>query len=238
MSETPFEEISHEQLENVREKSYYFGHQSVGNNILDGIADLAMSLNIQNLDDYADSGNPVFLHSQVGRNNYPISKLEDFSQKLSGAVGSNVQVAFLKLCYVDVNENTDVDALFNDYSKTFNQLQTQFPDITFVHFTVPLMSRQKGLKSFIKKIIGRDLYGYEDNLKRQNLNEKIRQQYDIVFDIAVIESTKPDGSRMEHTLNGQTYFSMHPDYTDDGGHLNETGRTKVAGELLRFLSEL
>jgi len=238
MSNTVFVEISHEKLEKIQGKSIFFGHQSVGFNILDGISDITKSINIQTMENYAESGKSVLLHSQVGENYNPHSKLEEFYNKLSNNIGANINTAFLKFCYVDIDANTDIDALFENYSETFNKLNDQFPDITFVHFTVPLMSQQKGIKAFIKKKIGRELYGYEDNLEKQYFNEKIRHNYDIVFDIAKIESTKPDGSRIVHTLNDQTYYSMYPAYTDDGGHLNETGRKKVANELLLFLSEL
>ena len=34
------------------------------------------------------------------------------------------------------------------------------------------------------------------------------------------------------------YYSMAPEYTTDGGHLNETGRKRVAEQLLIFLANL
>lgn len=59
-----------------------------------------------------------------------------------------------------------------------------------------------------------------------------------IFDLAKIESTYSDGSRETFTAQGQTYYSLIPDYTDDGGHLNEAGRKKVSEQLLLFLSNL
>jgi hypothetical protein len=53
-----------------------------------------------------------------------------------------------------------------------------------------------------------------------------------IIDIAKIESTYPDGSRCSFTMDGKTYYSMVPEYTSDGGHLNETGRKKVAEQFL------
>jgi len=55
-----------------------------------------------------------------------------------------------------------------------------------------------------------------------------------IFDLAKIESTFPDGRRASFTKDGKTYYSMVPDYTYDGGHLNELGR-KIAAEQLLFL---
>ncbi len=59
-----------------------------------------------------------------------------------------------------------------------------------------------------------------------------------IFDIAKIESTFPDGTRSSFTKDGKTYYSMVPEYTYDGGHLNETGRKKVAEQLLILLAQL
>jgi len=60
----------------------------------------------------------------------------------------------------------------------------------------------------------------------------------LILDIAKIESTRPDDTRRAFSLNGRTYYSMAPEYTTDGGHLNETGRKKVAEQLLISLANL
>ncbi|MBW2608023.1 MAG: hypothetical protein JRD05_10355 [Deltaproteobacteria bacterium] len=69
----------------------------------------------------------------------------------------------------------------------------------------------------------------------------LRKEYDgkePVFDIAKIESTFPNGTRCSFTKDGKTYYSMVPEYTYDSGHLNETGRKKVAEQLLILLAQL
>ena len=38
--------------------------------------------------------------------------------------------------------------------------------------------------------------------------------------------------------DGRTYYALAPLYTNDGGHLNETGRKVVAEKLLYFLASL
>ena len=88
--------------------------------------------------------------------------------------------------------------------------------------------------------MGRDV-GIGDNIQRQKYNELIRNTYsgnEPVFDIALIESTSPDGSRVEHEKDGYTFFSLYEGYTDDGGHLNKTGRKIVAEKLIKLLSGL
>ena len=59
-----------------------------------------------------------------------------------------------------------------------------------------------------------------------------------ILDIAKIESTFPNGTRSLFTKDGKTYYSMAPEYTYDGSHLNETGRKKVAEQLLIFMANL
>ena len=88
----------------------------------------------------------------------------------------------------------------------------------------------------IKKI-----WEYDDNIKRNEYNEMIIKKYEgkePVFDIAKIQSTFPDGTRCSFSKDGKTYYSMVPEYTNDGGHLNEIGRKKVAEQFLILLTNL
>ncbi len=57
-----------------------------------------------------------------------------------------------------------------------------------------------------------------------------------IFDLARIESTRPDGTRNEFDWNGQVAYSMLDAYSSDGGHLNEIGRRLAAEELIHTLS--
>jgi len=43
---------------------------------------------------------------------------------------------------------------------------------------------------------------------------------------------------MTFRKEGKKYYSMTPTYTDDGGHLNERGRKKVAEQFLLFMINL
>lgn len=225
-------------IEKLKERTIYFAHMSVGSNIIDGISSLTDELNIQEIGETDSFASLFLLHSKIGENTKPLLKIKEFNERLESGIGGEIDTAFLKLCYVDISGITDVDFLFDQYQKTYTQIEKQFPDLTIIHFTVPLTTRQKGLKSIIKRIIGRDVRGYEDNLKRQEFNEMIRSHYSTVFDLAEIESTNPDGTRSMHTMNGKTYFSLVPDYTTDGGHLNESAGKMVAHKLLTYISEL
>ena len=232
--------ITSAELEKLSPKSIYFGHQSVGMNIIDGIVDIQSDLDVDL--DFVESreigSKNSFYHSHVGKNGDPISKIQDFARLVDGGIGSDVDIAFFKLCYVDFKSNTDAEAVFQIYRQSMDRVEKEYPQVCFVHVTMPLSVREKGLKTFVKGIIGRPRRGYGDNLKREKFNQLMREYYGetgLIFDLARFESTFPDGSRLEFEQNGEKYYALVPSYSSDGGHLNETGRRIIANNLLHFL---
>lgn len=136
---------------------------------------------------------------------------------------------------------TDVERLFAEYKNSAEEIRKKYPDMEIIHFTVPLTQRQTGWKASIKKIIGKEIGGVPDNMRRTNYNEILVKEYlgkDPILDIAKIESTFPDGTRCSFDKDGKTYYSLVPEYTGDGGHLNEIGRRKVAEQFLLILANL
>ena len=72
-------------------------------------------------------------------------------------------------------------------------------------------------------------------------NDLLREELgkeELLFDLALIEATFPDGTRNVHQKDGQSFHALVPEYTYDGGHLNEKGRRIVAEQLLIFLANL
>ena len=193
----------YESLKWLSDKKIYFGHKSVGENIIDGIKEILdqyTQIDIRILETTLDSdfGSPVFAHSSVGRNNDPISKIDAFSGYLKKGINEKVDIAFFKLCYVDFNTLTNIEDVFRRYRNTMTELKNEYPEITFLHLTVPLVTHETGIKTAIKKIVGRPLWGYDDNLVRERYNEMIRREYsgrEPLFDIAQVESTHSDGKR-------------------------------------------
>ena len=51
-----------------------------------------------------------------------------------------------------------------------------------------------------------------------------------------METTWPDGQRLVVEKEGKGFLAMVPLYTDDGGHLNGTGRLEAAEQLLDVLA--
>lgn len=245
------QDVSIEQWEKLSQKKIFFGHQSVGYNIMDGVASLAREyhqlarLNIAETATPNDLSTAFFAHYRVGENRNPKSKNNDFRQLLDGGLGSKVDWAFLKYCYVDITASTNVDKVFEDYQATFAALEEKYPAIKFIHITIPLKSIAPGgftakSKELIKNILGRATGKPEDNINRNKFNELLKARYtnEYLFDLATIESTRPDGSRSDFVHEGRRYFAMEEKYTDDGGHLNRIGQRVVAEQLLIFLAKL
>ena len=239
-------DIPDSEWKKLSEKKIYFGHQSVGFNIINGIKDLMkqnpqIKLNIVETSDPSEFNTPLFAHSRVGTNKEPNSKIHAFSEDMKGSLGEMTDIAFFKFCYVDVMSGTNPLALFTTYRNTMQALKEAFPDITFIHVTVPLRIVQRGPKAWIKKIIGRAIGGYSDNIKRNMYNAFLRQEYqgkEPIFNLAKIESTFPDGTRSSFKKDGEEYHCLVAAYTNDGGHLNGKGRKIVAEQLLVFLAGL
>jgi hypothetical protein len=230
----------------LAQKKIYFGHQSVGYNIIDGIKDV-MKENPQIKLNIVETSNPsafnagVFAHSRVGKNLEPKTKIDGFIKYMDEGMGNKTDLAFLKLCYVDILQNSDVDGILNEYHAKISSLKERYPQLTIIHFTNPLTTIQSGPKAWVKKIIGREVSGYEENIKRNKFNELLINKYqgkEPVFDLATLESTLPDGTRASFDKEGKTFYCLAEKYTNDGGHLNELGRKIVAEQFLIFLAEL
>lgn len=245
-------DIPQEKWEKLAQKRIFFGHQSVGFNILNGL-NLIMAdnphikLNIVHTSDAENFADALFAHEWIGENTKPKSKIDAFDNVLRNGVGDKVDIAFMKFCYVDITSSTDVDKVFSDYNKILSGLESSFPGVTFIHVTTPLTSVPTGIdallqtaKNLVKKILGKPVFDYKDNINRNDFNEKLLSKYNAknyVFDLARIEYILPDGSVSSFTKNGRNYYSLAADYTYDGGHLNEKGSKKAAEQLLVFLAQ-
>lgn len=222
---------------------FFFGHQSVGSNIWGGMQELLsvhsqIPLKIVAVKEPYTLAPGVLSHSNVGSNCDPSSKIKDFVKMVDSGIGNQADFAFFKFCYIDFNARSDVKMVFEEYKAAMQSLKEKYPETQFMHATIPLLKVQTGPKAWVKKIIGRTLYGTKDNVKRCEFNDILRAEYegkDPIYDIAKAESTRPDGSRETFVLNGETYFALVPAYTNDGGHLNKVGSRYLASELLAVL---
>src|SRR5690349_617138 len=225
----------------VAGKRIYFAHQSVGGNLLDGVAILSrqagVPLRIVETPSAAHLAPGTLGHFFVPENGQPLHKLANFGKALGS--GSAVDIALVKFCYVDIDATTDAAALFARYQQTIAELQARNPQTTFVHVTLPLTTAQTGPKALAKRLLGRAPYGTIENVRREQYNALMRRAYagrEPLFDLARLESHAPDGALVTVSWDGSVAPAMASAYTDDGGHLNQRGRDLAARELIRVLA--
>jgi hypothetical protein len=221
----------------------------VGNNIVDGIRDIvasyeSLSLNIVETKDVDQIECPMLAHAQVGRNLDPESKIAEFKMLMEGGLAEKVDIAFFKFCYVDIGSTSNPDAIVAKYCKAMNKLKSCYPQVVFVHVTVPLCGPPKKLKgilkSSIKRLIGRPSI-LDDNLVRVRYNALLRERFsgkEPLFDLALYETLGPDGLRHYSFRDGREVPILVRSYTDDGGHLNVMGWRHMAEQLLIKLLDL
>ncbi len=149
-------------IEKVSQRTVYFGHQSVGSNILGGVAQWETESGVEWTKKESrewpasDSISKVSLvHFGVGKNGGPHSKIDDFVELVDGIPQEGNPVVFFKFCFVDVTAGTDVEALFTHYKDQMLILKEKYPHLQFVLLTVPLTDKYKGLKEMARKLLGR-----------------------------------------------------------------------------------
>lgn len=228
----------------LQHKRIYFGHQSVGENIVQGLRHLGRTdpgqwLNIVETSDPVGLAAPVFAHSRIGRNHEPRNKIDAFSENLAAGIGNRADIALLKFCYVDVTEGVDVPGLFRYYREVMAQLAAAYPHTRLVHVTVPLTVMPGLLRRIVGGLRRRRNRAAYDNLARAEYNRLLVGTYsgsEPVFDLATAESTAPSGRTLRYTVDGRPVATLVPSYSSDGRHLSGTGQHAVAAALLRCLS--
>jgi hypothetical protein len=212
-------------LQTLAGRAIYFGHQSVGFNIMDGVQALIAATPGTTLRVVQTSSPPVmtrgvFAHDGNGSNGDPRSKVEAFVATMQQGAGTRADIAFFKFCYVDFTAGTDTAAVFADYQTRLAALRSAFPAVRIVHVTVPLTTDAPA-----------------ENTVRERFSDLVRQAYEgrePLFDLARLESTRPDGSA--HLVGGVR--ALVSTYASDDGHLNAAGQDLVARALVLYLAGL
>lgn len=219
----------------------FFGHQSVGSNILGGVPAVYEAAGLDAPEMVESSSAPdadaAFADAYIGQNGDPVGKFADFAQMLRTGYGDWARVAFMKLCYLDVVQGTDVGEVFAQYKATMSQLEREFPEVDFLHLTVPLTT-EPDLKAKLKVAVGRGTDHRANNALREQYNALIRAEYGAtgrMVDVAAMESTRPDGTPVSGEVDGARYYALYDGYSSDPGHLNDAGAQVVAAGLLDVL---
>jgi hypothetical protein len=244
--------ITAEDLSAAAQVKVFFGHQSVGMNLIDGTAGVyaarglaapeVIQVDLAAGPSALPGGAEGFLaHAYIGRNEEPMEKIHDFDAALRGGLAHQIDVALMKLCYVDITSHTDVEALLQHYRGTLAALERDFPEVTFLHVTTPLTTElglKRAIKGAIKKMLGRAETNRADNAARERMNRLMRTEYgpDRLFDLAAAESTAPDGTRVSGRVGGQPYHALYDGYASDDGHLDAAGSQHVVAGLLGLVA--
>jgi hypothetical protein len=233
-------------LEVVAKSRIFFGHQSVGRNLIAGLQALSgeagVPLRIEAVNGSLPEGTGLF-HADVGQNGAPDSKIEAFGAILQASAqnATPVDAAILKFCYVDLDDDSKEQKgtlLFERYRKAMSDIRAGQPELVLVHATMPLMADPPGLKTRIKRIIGKSTWNDEGNRRRNEYNALVREQLksEPIADIARLEATLPDGSVSRFKMGDRHIETLALQYTSDGGHLNDVGQKSVAAGFLHALA--
>ncbi len=226
----------------LSERRLFFGHQSVGGNVLDGVADVLADhpgIRLRVVQGKVPEPGGGFYHALVGRNVHPDEKTAEFVQLVDAGMAAG-GVAMLKYCYVDINEGADPRVIFARYRDRIAELKARHPDVLFVHFTMPLWEDEGFWLYHWGRARGFPMER-DRNVLRNEYNRLLLAEFggrEPVFDIAALESRGPDGRVHAFRRKGRMVPTLAPEYTDDGGHLNAVGRRMIAEQLLVFLARL
>jgi hypothetical protein len=217
-----------------------FAHQSVGVNILAGVADLAREagapLRIVETREWPAAGPGIF-HFAVGANGDPAGKIADFLRAVEPHLDT-LDVVVLKLCFADFDQDIDAAALADRYVAALDGLQAAHPRTRVIAATAPLTVLQTGPKAWIKTLLGRHPGGHDGNVRRHTFNEIVRARVPArrLYDIARLESAV-GGNVATFDAGGRTIEALHPALSSDGAHLGPLGERLLAAAFVALLAE-
>lgn len=205
-------------LETIKGARVFFGHQSVGHDVLEGVAALAREAGVE----------VAIGEGKIGANGKPEAKFDDFAKRAE--TGAELDLIAMKLCFVDLYRGADPDQLLSQYKAAVARVRKAQPNAKILHVTTPLTIRATTVKASIKRLIGGNSHSDDSNLLRLTYNRGLREAFpgEPVFDLATVEATRPDGSKEEFAVGGRPVPNLWRGYAADEGHLNEQGK-RVAG---------
>lgn len=200
-------------------RDLFWGHQSVGENLIDG--SMSLGYGWSGVGGGSDYDGTHWGHGYVDDNGDPWRKIRSFASLLRDAgIGARVDAAAFKFCWIDFEPDTDVEALLDAYDASLAALGTDYPSVRFLHVTTPLTSDDA-----------------ERNAVRWRYGRRLIEEHSassVVLDLAAIESTDSNGQAC--TTGGVR--RLCDEWRDDEGHLNDRGRSHAAKAFLYAFSRL
>lgn len=222
----------------IRAARVFLGHQSIGANTLEGMASLGFAgpWVFWDFPETADYNGGAYLGQKyIGQNGDPKGKASAFrSFMIDGGFGARVDVAGMKVCFVDfdddgagpaVGDAAEIAALEQAYAAAIADVRAQYPQVRLFHVTPPLVAA--------------DYWSVGRNALRVEVGDWLEATYgatDAIFDLQDVESLDPaTGQRC--TAAGQ-WALCDANAADDRAHLSPAGSERVAKAFLVMLARL
>lgn len=234
-----------QQLTTAAETRFFFAHQSVGESLVSALPEVfeAGGVDAPPTVAYGETvpaASGVVIETMIGVNGDPIGKVAEFDRILRDGLAEQVDVALLKLCFVDIHAGTDVEPVFEAYRDTLDALERDFPDVTFMYSTVPLM-HERDLFLRAKRLLGRGAeFDPIHNVTRERLNGLLRAEYGAtgrLFDPAKMEAAGNVGRVDTLGSSDGEFLALRGDLATDSGHLTHEGAVLIAGGLVSALAD-
>jgi hypothetical protein len=162
-----------------------------------------------------------------------------FADAVTATLGSSGGIALFGYTASDVTETTDVDALFAAFRAATRDIEWLSPRVQFVPMTIPLTcSGEPTITRLVTRSLGRDV-DFERNRRRNRFNRLLIDDFagsNPVFDLARLQSTRPDGTRAFEFDGHELVYSLASEYTNADGGLNDAAQRMLAEQLLVFLA--
>jgi hypothetical protein len=216
-----------------------FAHESVCQNVVDGIRELAET-QPGTQGDIIESCAPSTVNGPGIVRFAPEQKSESVSSNRDfPAVGDSCSVSAsaivaIKYCDVDVTPSRDVPKFFGDDQVLVAEARLSHLPLMIAHAIVPLPSADTLNKATAQQVMGRDVRRDLD-VNRNAYNALVRRAYsgtEPIFELANAESTLPDGARTFFMVDKDTGFTLAEQYTAAGGRPNDHGKWNDAVVML------
>jgi acetyltransferase-like isoleucine patch superfamily enzyme len=207
-------------LAEIARAPVFFAHDSVGDDILDGLRVLTAPCKVR------------WTSRRVGRNGDPIGKIDGFCRAVIEGPGRDAPVAIFKLSFADFEEDTDVSRVFDHYHRAIRRLYTTRPLTKILHVTVPLTRPQPEVGAWLRRRIAGGEAVSVKNAVRHEYSERIRDAFSAshaVFDLAAAQACAP-------TTDPSPVLAR--EMTSDGRRLSALGRERLATELVQALAKV
>jgi hypothetical protein len=208
-------------MEQIAQFRFFFAHASVGENMVNGLADLHRGkpdfyrLSPVAVDAAPPASTAPGIVYEFSRGNPGWrAKVDDFAAAVgNGWHRPKVDVVLNKFCYID--QDADVDY----YIRSMAGLEAAHPDTVFVYMTIPLTTKGSYLRSLLRPRARSE--NYLRNVFNDHLRGWAKANGKVLFDVADIEAHEADGAAETFKFKERICQALCGIYTADGRHLDD-----------------